>query len=170
MRPLCNTMPAQAGTQNTQRRRWLMAYAPLVIWTVLTLGLGSGAASMSETSRFIGPLLKFLFPAADADTLYLLHAAIRKMAHIFQYGVLCVLALRAFNFYRRQIVLALCYVGVVAVADEINQSFDPARTATPLDVLLDLLGGIVGVLIYRSVSRWWKRRQVQGSLVPGLHE
>jgi VanZ family protein len=159
-----------ANTFQHERRRWLTAYAPLIIWTLITLGLGSGAASMNETSRFIGPLLKLLFPAADADTLYLLHAAIRKMAHIFQYGVLCILALRAFSAYRRQVVLALCYVGVVAMADEINQSFDPTRTATPIDVLLDLFGGIVGVLIYRSLSRWWTRRQVRDFPVPGPHE
>lgn len=148
---------------------WLTAYAPLVIWTIFTLGLGSGAASMNETSRFIGPMLKFLFPTADADTLYLLHAAIRKMAHIFQYGVLCILALRAFSAYRRQIVLALCYVGIVAAADEINQSFDPARTATPWDVLLDLFGGAIAVIVYNFTSRWWTRRQVRDSPVPGPH-
>jgi VanZ family protein len=142
----------------------------LVIWTIFTLGLGSGAASMSETSRFIRPFLEWLFPSADADTLYLYHAAIRQLAHVFQYGVLCILALRAFRIYRRQIVLALCYVGVVATADEINQSFDTTRTATPLDVLLDLLGGIIGVLIYRLVSLWWKRRQARDSPLPEPHE
>lgn len=118
---------------------------------------------MNETSRFIGPLLKFLFPTADADTLYLYHAAIRKLAHVFQYGVLCLLALRAFSIYRRQIVFALCYVGLVALVDEVNQSFDPTRTATPLDVLLDLFGGAIAVIIYLWASRWWTRRQTQSS-------
>lgn len=118
---------------------------------------------MNETSRFIGPLLKFLFPSADADTLYLYHAAIRKLAHIFQYGVLCLFAMLAFSVYKRQILLALCYVGVVAVVDEVNQSFDPTRTATPLDVLLDLIGGLIAVLIFRFVSRWWTRRKARRS-------
>ena len=155
-------MPANAG-KPFQRRMWLTAYAPLVIWTIVTLGLGSGAASMNETSRFIGPLLKFLFPSADADTLYLYHAAIRKLAHVFQYGVLCLFALRAFRIYRRQTVLALCYVLLIAVVDEVNQSFDPARTATPLDVLLDLFGGGIAVIIYLWVSRWWTRWQARRS-------
>lgn len=100
---------------------------------------------MNETSRFIGPLLAFLFPSADADTLYLYHAAIRKMAHVFQYGVLCLLAVRTFEFFKRPAVLALCYVAVIALMDEINQSFDPARTATPLDVLLDFGGGLLAL-------------------------
>ena len=146
-------MPAKAGTQITQRRRWLTAYAPLIIWTLFTLGLGSGAASMSETSRFIRLLLEFLFPAADADTLYLYHAAIRKLAHIFQYGVLCLLALRAFAPFKRPAVLGLCYVAAVAITDEINQSFDPARTATPLDVLLDIGGALIAIGFVSVVRR-----------------
>lgn len=127
------------------RRRWLTAYAPLIIWTIFTLGLGSGAASMGETSRFIRPLLEFLFPSADADTLYLYHAAIRKLAHLFQYGVLGLFALHAFTYFKRPVVFALSFVTSVAMVDEFRQSFDPARTATPLDVLLDIIGAILAL-------------------------
>jgi VanZ family protein len=139
--------------QNARLSKWLMAYAPLIIWTVITLGLGSGAASMSETSRFIRPLLEFFFPAADADTLYLYHAAIRKLAHIFQYGVLCLFALRAFASFKRPAVLALGYVAAVAITDELQQSFDPARTSTPLDVLLDISGALIAIAFLSVVRR-----------------
>ena len=137
------------------RRRWLTAYAPLIIWTIFTLGLGSGAASMGETSRFIRPLLEFLFPAADADTLYLYHAAIRKLAHLFQYGVLGLFALHAFTYFKRPVVFALSFVTSVAMVDEFRQSFDPARTATPLDVLLDIIGAILAlgfVFVFRRIQ------------------
>ena len=148
------------------RRRWLFAYAPLLIWTVFTLGLGSGAASMSETSRFIRPLLEFLFPNADPDTLYLYHAAIRKLAHIFQYGILCLLAYRAFATFKRPAALALCYVAVVAIADEIHQSFDLSRTATPLDVLLDLVGATLALsfsILIQAIRRNKAERKEIGS-------
>lgn len=135
------------------RRRWLTAYAPLIIWTIFTLGLGSGAASMGETSRFIRPLLEFLFPNADADTLYLYHAAIRKLAHIFQYGILGLLAYRAFLTFKRPVVFALCYVTVIAVIDEIHQSYDPSRTSTPVDVLIDLVGALLALGLFSLVRR-----------------
>ena len=137
------------------RRRWLLAYAPLLIWTVFTLGLGSGAASMGETSRFIRPLLEFLFPSADAETIYLYHAAIRKLAHIFQYGVLGLLAHRAFSTFKRPVVLALCYVALVAISDEMHQSYDPSRTATPVDVILDVVGAVLvlGLLFFIRTKR-----------------
>ena len=138
------------------RRRWLTAYAPLIIWTIFTLGLGSGAASMGETSRFIRPLLEFLFPAADADTLYLYHAAIRKLAHLFQYGVLGLFALHAFTYFKRPVVFALSFVALIAMIDEFRQSFDPARTATPMDVLLDIVGAMLAlgvVFAFRRIRR-----------------
>lgn len=108
---------------------------------------------MSETSRFIRPLLEWLFPTADADTLYLIHAAIRKLAHVFQYGVLCLVALRAFKSFMRPAILALGYVAIVAMADEINQSFDPTRTATPLDVILDVVGALIVIGLVSVVRR-----------------
>jgi len=139
-------------------RSGLWAYAPLLIWTVFTLGLGSGAASMGETSRFIRPLLEFLFPSADADTLYLYHAAIRKLAHIFQYGILGLLAYRASSTFKRPVVLALCYVALVAMIDEIHQSYDPSRTSTPLDVLLDLVGALLALSLFSLVRGIWRNK------------
>jgi len=146
------------------RRRWLLAYAPLLIWTVFTLGLGSGAASMGETSRFIRPLLEFLFPSADAETIYLYHAAIRKLAHIFQYGVLSLLAYRAFSTFKRPVVLALCFVALVAITDEIHQSYDPSRTSTPLDVLLDVVGALLALGLLFFIRRKRAARKDVGSV------
>jgi VanZ family protein len=111
---------------------------------------------MGETSRFIRPLLEFLFPAADADTLYLYHAAIRKLAHLFQYGVLGLFALHAFTYFKRPVVFALSFVALIAMIDEFRQSFDPARTATPLDVLLDIVGAMLAlgvVFAFRRIRR-----------------
>ncbi|MFM8285535.1 MAG: VanZ family protein [Planctomycetaceae bacterium] len=44
---------------------------------------------------------------------------------------------------------------IVASLDEFNQSFNPARTGTPIDVILDLSGGVVFLLmalLYRRLS------------------
>jgi hypothetical protein len=48
--------------QKTDWRGRFFRYAPLVLWIGLILFLSSGQASMSNTSRFIRPLLVFLFP------------------------------------------------------------------------------------------------------------
>lgn len=142
----------------SKRRRWLTAYAPLVIWTVLILGLGSGLGAMNETSRFIRPLLEFLFPSAAPDTLSTIHGYIRKAAHLFEYMMLAILAINAFRAFRQRVLIALAVVLVVASVDEVNQSFNPARTGTPFDVLIDLVGGIVGLMFWWLFAKFRSRR------------
>lgn len=133
------------GTEVSNRRRWFTAYAPLLVWTVVILGLGSGLGAMNETSRFIRPLLELLFPSADSETLTLYHGLIRKAAHIFEYAVLGILAMRAFSAFRCKGIAAIMFVALIASADEFNQSFNPMRTSTPWDVVLDVFGGTVGI-------------------------
>lgn len=140
-----------------ERRKWLTAYAPLLLWTAVILGLGGGSASMSETSRFIGPLLELLFPSAGSDTLYIYHAIIRKLAHVFEYGVLGLLAARVFNFARYRFVLSIVFVALVAGVDEWNQSFNPTRTSTIWDVVIDIAAGALGI----SVVIFFARRTSQ---------
>lgn len=151
--------------QTEGRRKWLTAYAPLLIWTVVVLGLGSGLGEINETSRFIRPLLEFLFPSAAAETLTVLHGYIRKGAHLFEYAILAILAINAFRSFRHRGLIALAIVLAVASIDEFNQSFNPARTGTPFDVLIDLVGGLVGLTLWWVVS-WLRDRRADPS--PGL--
>jgi VanZ family protein len=141
-----------------KRRRWLTAYAPLLFWTALTLGLGTGVGSMSETSRILKPLLEYFSPSADAETLRYYQIYIRKLAHVFQYGVLGALAYRAFIAFRFQLILAVLFVAFVAAIDEFNQSFNPARTSNAWDVALDVAGGILAILFYRYFTQKRKRQ------------
>lgn len=142
-------MPAAAGSRHTSRRIWLTAYAPLIIWTIVIVGLGTGAGAMNETSRIIRPLLEFLFPDAAPETLTLYHGYIRKFAHFAEYAVLGFLACRAFSRARFGYCIAVAVVAAVAATDEINQSFDPRRTGSIWDVLLDLFGALSAIAAYK---------------------
>lgn len=114
---------------------------------------------MNETSRFIRPLLQFLFPNADAATLTFYHGLIRKGAHLFEYAVLGFLAYRALGIAKYRPIVAMIVVVAVAAIDELNQSFNPARTSSPWDVGLDVLGGIIGIGIFILLFR---RRRTAG--------
>ncbi len=112
---------------------------------------------MSETSRFIRPLLEFLFPNAGADQLYIYHAIIRKLAHIFQYGVLGILAVRAFAGLKHRYLIAILFVIVIGSIDELKQSFDTRRTGVASDVVVDFIGGIYGLFAFWLFSRCRKQ-------------
>jgi VanZ family protein len=131
---------------------WLTAYAPLIIWTVIVLGLGSGMGSMNETSRIIRPLLEFLFPTALPETLTLYHGYIRKFAHFAEYALLAALAFRALAPFKHKYALALGFAAVVATADEFNQSLNPSRTSSPWDVALDITGAAFSILCFAVIA------------------
>lgn len=148
------------------RRRWLTAYAPLLIWIGVILFLSSDAGAMMKTSRFIRPLLEFLFPSASEETLMFYHGLIRKAAHLTEYGVLALLASRVFiSCSRRSLsqywyLAAMWLVAFVAVADEVNQSFLSSRTGTTSDVVLDVAGGLMMIVLLLIFRRFWPARNV----------
>lgn len=139
-------------------RRALCAWAVVVIWTLLISAFSSDAFSADSTSRFIRPLLRWLFPDALPEILDRLHAAVRQGAHAFEYGVLALLSFRALRLSAdsspgRTFALALLLVLAVASADETHQALSPARTGSPWDVALDLAGGALALALLAALLR-----------------
>ncbi|MBL8181022.1 MAG: VanZ family protein [Blastocatellia bacterium] len=124
-------------------RVWLWSYAPLFVWIAVIFLLSSDSGSMSNTSRFVRPILVFLFPTADETTLLFYHGIVRKLAHFTEYAILGALAIRALERFKYRYILAVSIVIAVAFADEIGQSFRPSRTASIIDVGIDIAGGLV---------------------------
>lgn len=123
------------------RRSSTIAIASLVVWIGVIFYMSSGQGSMDETSRFIRPLLEFLFPSAAPETITIYHSFIRKCAHFTEYAVLALLAYRAIKSPKHRLIWSVLLVVMVASLDELNQSFDPTRTGSIYDVLLDIAGG-----------------------------
>jgi VanZ family protein len=93
---------------------------------------------------------------------------VRKCAHFFEYAVLAMFVMRAFENPdpsagpRKAVaplgmtilrVVLLC--AMVATIDEVHQHFVPSRTGSPDDVLLDTAGSTVAMLLltWRKSSR-----------------
>lgn len=135
-------------SKQTVWRGRFFRYAPLILWIGVIFFLSSGQGAMSNTSRFIRPLLMFLFPDASEETLTFYHGLIRKLAHPTVYAVLAFFAARAFRFSPRPLLqkywfaVSLGLVISVAALDELNQSFLASRTGSAFDIGLDTLGGL----------------------------
>ncbi len=157
---------AQVDLQKTVWRGRFFRYAPLVLWIGLILFLSTGQASMPNTSRFIRPLLIFLFPNAPEEILNVYHGYIRKLAHVAEYAILAFWATRAFinsnqNFLRRLwFVISFVIVLAVASIDETNQSFLNSRTGSIYDVLIDVFGGLAMILIFYSWTKYQQRTKI----------
>ena len=119
---------------------------------------------MSSTSRFIRPLLEFLFPNTPEEILVVYHGYIRKFAHFAEYFGLAFFAARAFYgssnkwLHKFRSIFALVLIVLVATADETNQSFLASRTSSIYDVLLDCGGGLTMILLYAVIKKFYKGR------------
>ncbi len=148
--------------------RLLWAWLLVALWIGLILLLSGGDFSASQTSRFIGPLLTWLFPEMPEANRLLLHGAIRKGAHVTEYAVLAALGFRALRLSlskargapsksRRSALapaaLALLLVAAVASVDEAGQARRDTRTGSLLDVGWDLLGGTLGCAAAIGLAR-----------------
>ncbi len=147
-----------------KRRERILRYAPLFLWIGVIFYLSSTQGSMSNTSRFIRPLLEWIFPLAPEETLQIYHGYIRKFAHFAEYAVLGFFASRTFwsssaKFLQRfWYVFSLAFVLLIASIDETNQSFNAARTGSIYDVLIDTSGGLTMILLFPIIKSFVKKK------------
>lgn len=150
-------------------RRGLSALAPVAGWLgVIALGSSSAAAHSRMTYWAVAQLNRW-FPGLALDTaactqLSTVLLDLRKPAHLLEYAVLALLIYRAAIMLtpgsrRRNLVLAIVCCGLVGALDEFHQSFDPTRTGAVRDVLVDALGGALGLACAAGVRRWRETRR-----------
>jgi VanZ family protein len=123
----------------------LMNWLPPIAWACLISILSADIFSDEHTSRFIIPALHWLIPHASAETLDLMHAIIRKAAHVAEYFIFSVFLMRGLRgknrgWTLRWAIWAVAIAGGYAALDEFHQSFVLTRTASFWDALLDALG------------------------------
>ena len=133
-----------------------------VLFTASTdLGASGG------TSRFLGPLLRWLFPGLSAESVDLGVTIVRKAAHVTEYAILSALVWRALRkplkvdprpWSWRLAGAALLVAGLYAASDEFHQSLVPSRMGSAVDVALDTSGAALGLLVVRGFFHWRRRK------------
>lgn len=144
--------------------KWLRRWWPALVWAVVIWLLSTSIFGDAHTSRFILPLLHWLFPALPQDELLRWHHVIRKTAHVGVYFVFSLLISRAVRLGHpgsrwRFALVAVVLVAAYATVDEIHQSFVPGRTAAVEDVVLDVAGGAAAQVVAGMLAFWWGGRR-----------
>ena len=157
-------MPKPSPEPNTGKTRssiWRLfwGYGPVVLWMLFISIFSTAGFSSVNTSRFIAPLILWLFPNISETRLATLHLLIRKTAHLTEYAILAFLLRRAFvtstkafiqqRWFELGTLVIVCY----ALLDEFHQSFVPSRTASIYDSAIDMLGGLTVLLIFRFYGK-----------------
>ncbi len=144
---------------NSSTRNFLVYWLPALLWTPAVLSFSSDPFSAEHT----GAVLKVVFGWMQPASFDLLHFAIRKLAHLGEYGLLALLWFRAWRGPRlgwslawARSAFAICMA--VAAIDEFHQSFVPSRTSAVHDVAIDCVGALVVLLIVRWFTASSPRR------------
>ncbi|MDI4650338.1 VanZ family protein [Cohnella hashimotonis] len=157
---------------------------PLVLWLLLIFDFSSQTYSQQSIIPFMREhipehRLQQIVPDvtiqynhsvihAKADPYRFVEFLFRKSAHLFMYFMLGLLAHLLLVPWIRSLALrvtgALVVVALFASLDEWNQSFTGGRTPTPLDVMVDISGAVIGqivlfviIMIYRRMKRPGRR-------------
>ena len=123
--------------------RWL----PAILWAVFIFVASSISDPLSLLPGAIGPNIetaKFLGILLD-DLVY-------AVSHILIYTVLAYLLSRALlqeQLYLSEFAFIFSIAMLYALSDEIHQHFVPGRGFQLLDLLMDAIGAILGIVIFQ---------------------
>jgi VanZ family protein len=139
-------MGAKSEPDSSGVRKWL----PALIWMGCLFILSTEIFSAANTSRFIEPLLRLIFPAASGAAISTMHGMVRKAAHFTNYGILFWLLIRGPMAGRPYAALGFCVF--YALLDEGHQIFVPGRTASLYDVAIDSSGALFSRFLNAAVA------------------
>jgi VanZ family protein len=116
------------------RSRALSAWLPVLVWAAVIFALSS-------------------IPHLGTD-LGVWDTVLRKCAHTLEYAILGLLLARALRAGPAAFALGVAY----AISDEVHQLFVRGRHGSPVDVAIDALGVLLGLLAWRRAGRFAELR------------
>jgi VanZ family protein len=133
------------ATTGSAPARAAFAWLLVALWVGLVWWLGTDQFGAGGTSRYLFPLIRWLWPGGSPADQFAVLMAIRNLAHPAIYGVLAALAFRAallsgVTTAMRGAAVAFGLALSIAGLDELRQSHSRARTGAVSDVVLDAAG------------------------------
>src|SRR5262249_20171577 len=141
-------------------KSFLKYWLPLLIWLAVIFVGSTSVMSAEHTSRYIVPFLLWLKPGISPRAIWTILVVVRKCAHVIEYTVLALLLWRALRsipalctvmFFVFGCFLLVC--ALFAASDEFHQTFVKSRPPSVRDVLLDVGGAFLGLLIGTPFAR-----------------
>jgi VanZ family protein len=130
-------------------REKIQYWSPVFLWIIFIFWMSTSMFSTQNTFLFFEPLLRFFVPSISKKEIIFFHLILRKLAHLTEYFISGLLLFRAFRngSYKRGewfwAVSSLLVIVFIAASDEFHQSFVSTRTASLVDVGIDIFGGFL---------------------------
>jgi len=140
--------------------RFVRYWMPAIVWMAVIFLGSTDVLSAEHTARFLVPFLRWIDQQISLAALNAIQLGIRKLGHLVEYAILAALLWRAFRGgmgWRARMsslfVVTWLACAVFAASDELHQSFVPSRTASPVDIMIDIAGALVGLFICWMFAR-----------------
>jgi VanZ family protein len=147
----------------TFNRNFTKYWLPVMLWMCFIFWMSTETFSSQNTFSWIEMLVRIWVPKISSQEMGFIHALIRKAGHVIEYFVLGLLLFRTFRggsvstWNWRWSFFAVIVVALWAASDEFHQSFVPTRTASAVDVGIDIAGGILAQFVAALWHRCRKR-------------
>jgi VanZ family protein len=155
----CSMLDVRRFRADLWMKSFLKYWVPVLGWLVVTFIGSTNVMSVEQTSRFIVPFLLWLKPGMTQEATWGIIVVMRQCAHVGEYMVLALLMWRALRSGTSMSMRMSTLYGVVLLActlfassDEFHQIFVKSRTPSVRDVLLDVGGASLGLLIAASFA------------------
>lgn len=133
-------------------RTLLFRHGPMAILMVVIFIVSSDLGSADHTRPVLASIVRRFLPwlalRMTPEMIDVTDFIIRKIAHVTEYAVLCLLVSRSVGVKQssplRERFVPAGISSLYALSDEFHQSFVPSRGATYRDVMWDTVGAIIG--------------------------
>ena len=123
----------------------------VILWMIFIFVMSSfDATSSSNQSNFIVDIITSIINIKDIGLLSLI---IRKLAHFIEYFILGILVINFITRYDKKIIIAILLCIIYATSDEIHQIFVTGRSCQIIDIMIDSLGSIMGIYLYKLITK-----------------
>lgn len=120
--------------------------------TIIFIMSSFNAEDSANQSNFIVNIISNIF---NIENVKLLSLIIRKLAHFTEYLILGTLVINMFtkNNAKKTYLLSILLCIIYAISDEIHQIFVPGRACQIKDILIDSVGSITGIYLFKLLKK-----------------
>lgn len=103
-----------------------------------------------ESSQQSGVIVDFVAHILNINNHELLSLIVRKLAHFTEYLILGILIINLLKDYTNNpLFISIIICLIYATSDEFHQLFVPGRSCQLRDIMIDTLGSILGIFLYK---------------------
>jgi len=123
----------------------------VIIWMIFIFMMSAFSATESGSQSYL--IAAFVGKLFHIKNITLLIFIIRKLAHFTEFLILGILVSNWLKNYNKKLCLSVFICTIYAISDEVHQIFVPGRSCEVRDMLIDVLGAIIGIFIFTILSK-----------------